>query len=112
MFPYHGFINNLSTSDPPVITTLTLNCQSLLPKRESFMNLINTYHPDIICGTESWLNSNIFSSEVFSSGYNVYRKDCADGYGGVFVACHQSLISRAVDISDNNSKPSVVKLIS
>ena len=36
------------------------------------MNLINTYHPDIICGTESWLNSEISSSEVFSSGYNVY----------------------------------------
>jgi len=73
------------------------------------MNLINTYHPDIICGTESWLNSDISSSEVFS-GYNAYRKDRADDYGGVFVTCHQSLISCAVDISDNNSELSVCQI--
>ena len=29
------------------------------------MNLIETYHPDIIFGTESWLNPDMSSCELF-----------------------------------------------
>ena len=39
------------------------------------MNLINTYCPEIIFGSESWLNSDISSSEIFPTGYNVCCKD-------------------------------------
>ena len=84
-----------------MLTSLAVNCQSLLAKRESFMNLIDTYNPDIIFGTESWLKSDILSSEVFPIGYSVYRCDRADGYGGVFIACHESLISCCLEIDGN-----------
>ena len=66
--------------------------------------------PEIIFGSEPWLNSDISSSEVFPTGYNVYHKDRADGYGGVFVACHRSLISSAVDIPDNTSELSACQI--
>ena len=36
------------------------------------MNLIDSHNPDIIFGTESWLNHDISSSELFPDGYSVY----------------------------------------
>ena len=68
------------------------------------MNIVNMYSPNIIVGSESWLKPDILSSEVFPGGYNVYRKDRSDGYGGVFLACHQSLISCELDIPGNSSE--------
>ena len=55
-------------------------------------------------GNESWLNPNIYSSEVFPSEYNVYRKDGPDGYRGVFIACHHKLTSSQVTLNGNSSK--------
>ena len=65
------------------------------------MNLIETYHPDIIFGTESWLNPDISSCELFPEGYSVYSQDRKDGYGGVFIACRKSLISCSLEPTNN-----------
>ena len=54
-----------------MLTSLAVNCQSLLAKRELFINLIDTYNPDIIFGTKSWLKSDILSSEIFPTDYFV-----------------------------------------
>ena len=75
-----------SRNDSPGLISLTVNCQSLLAKRDSFMNLIGTYHPDIIFGTESWLNPDYIISEFFPECYSVYHQHREDGYGGVFIA--------------------------
>ena len=56
------------------------------------MNLIETYHPHIIFGTESLLNPDVSSCELLPEGYSVYSQDQKDGYGGVLIACHESLI--------------------
>ena len=69
-------------------------------KRESFWHLIDTHKPSITFGSESWLKPSISSSEVFPSEYIVYHHDCTDGYGGVFVAYHNSLTSCELDTSD------------
>lgn len=87
--------------DSPILTSLTVNCQSLLAKKESFLNLIDTYKPDIVFGTESWLKSDVLSSEVFPECYSVFRKDRSDGYGGVFIACQESLIACNLEIENN-----------
>jgi len=68
------------------------------------MNIVNMYSTNIIVGSQSWLKPDILSSEAFPGGYNVYRKDRYDGYGGVFLECHQSLISSELDIPDNSSE--------
>ena len=71
-------------------------------KKESFWNLIDTHKPHIVFGTESWLKPSVSSSEVFPSDYTVYRRDRADGYGGVFVACHSLLMSCELDTSNTS----------
>ena len=53
------------------LMSLTINCQSLLAKKESHMNLISVHNPDIIFSTEYWLKADISSNEVFPTGYSV-----------------------------------------
>ena len=81
-----------------------LNCQSVVAKKESFINLLDVYHPDVVFGCESWLKSCIVSSEVFPSGYTIYRKDRVDGYGGVFIACRDTLTSNELIFTDSSSE--------
>ena len=83
------------------LTVLSLNCQSLLAKKESFLNLICFHTPDIIIGCESWLKPDVKNCEIFPSNYNVHRIDRADGYGGIFIACHDSLASCNIQIESS-----------
>ena len=59
------------------------------------MYLINTYNPDVIVGTETWLNSSIKDNEIIPADFNykIYRKDRSDGYGGVLLAISDQLAS-------------------
>lgn len=50
------------------------------------------------------LNPNILSSEMFPSGYTVYRKDRHDGYGGVFIACRNTLTSSKLQLNETPSE--------
>ena len=91
---YHSNNNSLNHA----LIILVLNFQSLLAKKESFLNLISLNHPDIIVGCESWLKPEVKNGEIFPSNYNVYRTDRADGYGGVFISCHDSLASSNLQV--------------
>ena len=64
---------------------ISLNIQSVLSKKEAFWETIDCYQPDFIVGCKTWLNHSIFDSEVLPDNYKVYRKDHADGYGGVLI---------------------------
>ena len=46
-------------------------------------------------GTESWLTPDIKDSEIFPSGYSIFRKDRMSGAlgGGVFQAIKSDLLS-------------------
>ena len=52
------------------------------------MQLILSESSNFIAGTETWLNCNVYSNEIFPQDYQVFRVDRADGYGGVLFACH------------------------
>ena len=69
-----------------------INCQSITAKKASFNNFVSEHCPNIIAGCESWLSSSVASAEIFPTGYSIYRRDRSDGYGGVFVACQDTLI--------------------
>jgi hypothetical protein len=76
---------------------LNANCQSVRAKLASFQYLLQEEDPDVFVGTESWLNSNITSGEIFPSHYNVFRKDRdnqRDSRGGVFIAVKNDLIAQ------------------
>ena len=50
----------------------------------------------MIFGKESWLKTNIGTSEVFPGEYVPYREDRATLAGGVFILVHKSLTSSAM----------------
>jgi len=54
-------------------------------------NLINLHNPDFIAATETWLAPSILNSEIFPTGYDIFRKDRSDGYGGVLFACRSNI---------------------
>jgi hypothetical protein len=47
--------------------------------------LVNTYNPDVIVGTESWLREEMNNAEVFRDDYATFRRDRCSGGGGVFI---------------------------
>ena len=68
--------------------TLLINCRSLKGEVAIFLASPNYYQPDCILGTESWLDKDTTTSEIFPPEYQVLRKDRnskARG-GGVFIA--------------------------
>ena len=56
---------------------MTVNCCSLCStgKRLDFGSLLHDNQPDIVCGTESHLENDITTSEVFPKGFDIFRKD-------------------------------------
>ena len=68
---------------------VVVNFQSAKNKKEEIGNMIDSCNPDVIIGTETWLNENIHSTELFPPSYTVIRKDRSDGYGGVLIALKQ-----------------------
>jgi len=74
---------------------LLTNIRSLIGKLDELATTVLTTKPDVICITESWLDSKIDSTSVSLPGYLVFRKDRGDRKGGgvaVFVrhciGCH------------------------
>ena len=86
-------LDQLDNNNNSNLNIAIINCQSVVAKRACFHNFIAEHNPHIIAGCESWLSSSIQSAEVFPNGLKVYRRDRSDGYGGVFVACKDSLDS-------------------
>ena len=78
------------------LKSLVVNCQSIYPKKEHFINLLHTNHPDLVFGCESWLSPTVHNAEIFPPDYTIYRHDREDGYGGVFLACHNTLTSHEI----------------
>ena len=83
---------------------LNINCQSVKKKGRDLEALIDSTDPDIILGTESWLNEHISSAEFLPSflGFDIHRRDRSDSHGGVFIAAKRELgmhdIQRPKDI--------------
>ena len=55
---------------------------------------MDTYNPDFVIGTESWLKEDIKNAEVFRADFTTYRKDRTARCGGVFI-CVKSIIASA-----------------
>ena len=69
--------------------------------------------PDIVCGTESWLNENVKSSEIFPcEDYEVFRKDrdSINNGGGVFTLVRKNLIALEMTDLDTNCEILWVKI--
>ena len=54
---------------------MTINCCSLrsLDKKQQFQELITEHNPDIICGSESHLNADYYTVEVFPPDFYITK---------------------------------------
>lgn len=85
------------------VSVLLINCQSIKNKLAEFWIIIEAAKPDIIILTETWLNSNISSSEILPPGlhYELFRRDRSDGYGGVAIAISRSFDAKHLHTADD-----------
>ena len=89
--------NKATKTKPKHVTNLkiiNMNCRSVRANLPTFEAVLATQNPDIVIGTESWLNNSIASGEVFPSYFNVFRHDrqTSEG-GGVFIAVKNTLVA-------------------
>jgi hypothetical protein len=67
------------------LALLQVNCRSIYSKALEFWNLVDTYNPGIITGTESWLREKIGNAENFRADFTIFRRDRNSRGGGVFM---------------------------
>ena len=78
---------------------ISLNCQSIVSKKEVFWELLDNYSPDIVIACETWLNQSILNNEIIPSDYKLYRCDRSDNHGGIFIAVKNPLNSQRIQCS-------------
>ena len=68
-----------------------LNARSLANKISQFQSFLYTHQSSVLAVCETWLSDHHYDSEVNSSGYHIYRRDCGSRGGGVLLAIDDSL---------------------
>ena len=63
---------------------------------------LDTHNPDIVLGSETWLNQSVGDKEIFPDNYTVIGKDRKDTYGGVLIALKNDLIGAHRPDLDSN----------
>ena len=63
------------TPEGTPLVLLQVNCRSICKKILEFWNLMDTYNPDVVIGTQSWLSEEINNAEVFRDDYIIFRRD-------------------------------------
>ena len=72
-------MKNIKTSKNELLI-LNMNCGSMLNKTEEIQHIINTLDPDVLCLTETWLDSSVPAQGYVPSGYKIIRKDRSDDF--------------------------------
>ena len=70
-----------------------VNYRSICNNVLEFWNLIDTYNPDVVIGTESWLTEEINNAEIFRDVYITFRRDRCSRGGGVFICVKSTSIA-------------------
>jgi hypothetical protein len=87
---------------------VTLHADFQLPEKHTYIHEYkaldkykDSYNPEIIIGTETWLNDSVHNSEIFPPNYNIYRRDRRDGFGRVLIAVKADIVSEHLDVKIN-----------
>lgn len=72
------------------VKILYFNSNSLLGKLDIIKAQVETYRPDIICITETKIDSTFDDNELLGASYTVHRNDRKQGGGGVLAAFRNS----------------------
>ena len=57
------------------LSCLYVNARSICNKMDSLLVMVESFQPHIIAVTESWGNAEIDDSELYITGYTMFRKD-------------------------------------
>jgi exonuclease III len=87
MSQFHKTIMDCNNSHSP-INIIQWNAQSIRPKRLEIESLLHQEKIHLALISETWLDPNI---NFHISGYNIFRTDRADGFGGVAILTHKSV---------------------
>lgn len=85
--------SNKMTKNHQQLKCLSVNLNSLRGKTVLLDEILAAYDPDIVMLQETKINSDMLSSEFFTSDYDVVRKDRTDSGGGVLTAVKKTLQS-------------------
>ena len=82
------------------LSVIVVNTQSIMDKKESLWQIIESQRPDVILASETWLKSDIRDSEIIPAdlGYELFRNERSDGYGGVMIAVKRTLIYELITV--------------
>ena len=79
------------------LVLLQVNCRSICNKVMEFWNLIETYNPEVVRGTESWLNEEINDAEVFRADYITFGREGPPEVVGYSSALKIIILQAAMD---------------
>jgi len=74
------------------LVVLQVNCRSVYNQAVELWNLVDTYNPDVVIGTKSWLKEDISNAEVFRADFTTFRRDRPARGGGGFI-CVKNIIA-------------------
>jgi hypothetical protein len=77
------------------------NCRNIYNEDLEFWNLVDTYNPDIIIGTESWLRQEIGNTEIFRADFTTFRRDRHARGGGVFICVKNNIACSELWVDDD-----------
>ena len=55
------------------LVVLRVQCRSVYNKASEFWNLVDTYNPDVVIGTDSWFKKDIGNVEVIRADFTAVR---------------------------------------
>ena len=87
------------TESKPLVL-LQVNCRSVYNKTLDFWNLTDTYNPDVVIGTGSWLSKEISNAEIFRADYTTFRRDRNIRGGGVFICVKNYITCTEIWVDD------------
>ena len=82
------------------LVLLQVNCRSIYNKVLEFWNLVDTFNPDIIIGTESCLREEIGNTDIFRTDLTTFRRDRHARGGGVFICVKNNIACSELWVDD------------
>jgi len=96
-------INEVKQAKVGNLKLLIVNCNSIKNKTAPFAALLDTAEPDIVIGTESWIDDSMLSAEFFPTDlYIPFRADRkVTSGGGSFILVSRKFVPTEIPVPEN-----------